>query len=168
MTKKQKLLILIITSIVVAIILYTIPKDMEKFYTGYLYSRDDQVSELVEIKVKGKLYPKILSDNYFDGEIIFDNEALPLRSSLPRNMKVSLKGMKDKIRKKGMLLLIIKYENRHVNTHGGVRVSRDFNEIWGNVKNLNKKYKDIGLKFAAPATNEEEANVVGCKFVSQH
>lgn len=168
MDKKHKLIILTIILIIIAVVLYTMPREIEESYTGYLYTSDNRVAELTDIKVKGKLYPKIFSDNYFDGEISFDNKVLPLRSGISGTMKVALKSMKDKLLKKSMLLSIIKYDNGYVNTYGGVWVSRDFSTIWGNIKNLNEKYKDISLMFAAPATNEEEAEIIGSSFVSEY
>ncbi|MTI71863.1 MAG: hypothetical protein FH751_16565 [Firmicutes bacterium] len=157
MEKKSTVSIVLIIFLIVVIV-YKIPSKIDKNYKGYiLYCDDSNINKKITIHLKGKLSKKVLSDNYFEGQIIVNDIKMNVKSALPGNLKMRLKGLKTKLKRRAYTVGGIDIDNGTVKTTGVVHFSRDLRKIWGYSQEMREKYKDTDIIFVAPAENKLEA-----------
>ncbi|MTI68004.1 MAG: hypothetical protein FH753_15585 [Firmicutes bacterium] len=160
MEKKNTVRIVFIFLIVV--IVYKIPSNIDKNYKGYILYCDDininiNINKKINIHLKGKLSKKVFSDDYFVGEIIFNDIKMNVKSAIPGNIKMRLKGLKSKLKREEYMVCGINIDNGTIKTTGVVHFSRNFKKIWGYSQEMREKYKDTDVIFVAPAENKSEA-----------
>jgi hypothetical protein len=146
---------------VAIIVIYTIPKSINREYEGFIYGYEDvKIDGHVKVKLDGKLYPKIFGDNIFKGKINMNNHEINISSPLPGNYKMVIQGMKDKVNRHTFYTISSMMENGLVKTEGTFIITRDFDFIMGYTNNLREEYSSNNVLMVCPARNRDEAKKI--------
>ncbi|WP_425448211.1 hypothetical protein [Dethiothermospora halolimnae] len=151
-------MIFMILVVIISLVIYSVPRDVDKTYSGYLYSLDGDFGKSITISVKGTIYPKLFSSNRFIGNLAVDNEVVKVNTS--HQGEGFFQGLKSKLLKDNYTTFAFSSERGYTSTKGNITFSKDFNKVFGALDILNEKY-NIKCQFAAPSDNVIEANSLG-------
>ena len=147
--------------IVIGIVIYKLPVNVDKsFYGVIVYNKDQKIEEHVTVRLQGKLVRNILTVNDFDGTISIGEDTVEANIMGAANLKMLIK-------MKGYDYYDFSYKPIQDNWHikGFFYTSKDFNYIHGNMVGLDGKYEvNSNYNFVAPATNIDEVNAVEKKI----
>lgn len=113
-------------------------KEIDKTFTGYIYSSEGKLLKEVPVKINGKQYSETaLYRDYFDGKVEIDGEVIDIRSTNDKNAGISgldtqnyylaLNPSLDKI-------------SGVVEETTSITISKDFSVLYGYTPNLRKNY----------------------------
>ena len=135
------------TLFIISIAIYSsLDMVIDSQYEGILYNTyqedNDAIIKHVNIILKGKLKRNIINENQIKATIIIDNESYGVSNTLHFNQ---LDGLRSKLN--GRQYLLFNHEGTIY-----LRLSRDFEVLWGNYK-----YNEEKVLIAAPAKDRDEA-----------
>lgn len=126
--------------IIIGVFFTSLPRKINEEYTGYIFSNRNEQVKNVPITLEGRLYNRIIQNDFFIGTIKIENQIVEIKSSegihsdLDNNKYYYTFNTNKNDNQKGLIM-----------HEASVIFSKDFKEIYGYTSELRERYGEMSI-----------------------
>lgn len=164
---KKIAFILIFIVIVKSAYQYTEPVHIDKSFNGCIYSNDKDIEELTEVRIKGKLYRRIIGADIFEGSIEVDGKKEKIKTPINKS---AFQGTLNKMKTSYYDVYAKPAEDSKIGVmtlkNATFVIAKDFRLLWGNMHGIDEKY-EAKCYIAAPCNDKNDGNKIAQEIIGR-
>ena len=161
---KSTVRLVLLVILIFILVFYYNPKKISRSLNACIYShsRNEIITE--DINIELNMRRKLLNKNLIEGTITINNKTYKVKTFPYGDL---IRGIKSKFNEESYLLICIERANGRSINPINIKISKDFNYIYGNIRD-EQLSKGRQMMIAASANNIKEADAVADKINSKN